>query len=274
MTVIAHLSDPHFGTEIPAVLQALQTALETLRPDLVIVSGDMTQRARKHEFRGARNFLDGLKVPAILVIPGNHDIPLFNVFARALAPYRNYCDAFGDPYSMWTGADTIVLALDSTSPVRHTRGKLRTEQLAELASRIPPSTTPRLRIACAHQPLHTAWLEDQDEVLIDAGTAADAFAGYDVDIVLSGHVHVPLIMTTHEAFPELRRHFILSGAGTAVSHRTRPGAPNSFNVITTFPESAARSVEVAIWRFDPGHTRFAMHQATRFHLGASGWEPI
>lgn len=274
MTVIAHLSDPHFGTEVPVVLQAVQTALHALQPDLVIVSGDMTQRARKHEFRGARNFLDGLKAPAIMVIPGNHDIPLFNVFARALTPYRNYCDAFGAPCGIWTGTDTIVMALDSTSPLRHTRGKLRTAQLADLARRIPPSTTPRLRIACAHQPLHTAWLEDQHEVLIDAGNAADVFAGHDVDIVLSGHVHVPLVTTTREAFPGLRRHFILSGAGTAVSHRIRPGAPNSFNVITTYPESAARSVEVAIWRFDPDQNHFAVHQATQFHLGASGWESI
>lgn len=274
MTVIAHLSDPHFGTEVPAVLQALQAAVQALQPDLVIVSGDVTQRARKHEFLGARNFLDGLKVPAIRVIPGNHDIPLFNVLARALAPYRNYCDAFGSPSSMWTSADTIVLALDSTSPVRHTRGKLRTEQLADLASRIPPSNTPRLRIACAHQPLHTAWLEDQNEVLIDAGNAADAFAGHDVDIVLSGHVHVPLVTTTQEAFPTLRRHFILSGAGTAVSHRTRPGAPNSFNVITTFPESATRSVEIAIWGFDRDHNAFAVQQATQFQFGVFGWEPV
>ncbi|KRB92724.1 metallophosphoesterase family protein [Noviherbaspirillum sp. Root189] len=274
MTVIAHLSDPHFGTEIPAVVDALQAALHALQPDLVIVSGDMTQRARKHEFRSARNFLDRLKVPAIMVIPGNHDIPLFNVVARALTPYRNYCDAFGAPCGMWTDTDTIVMALDSTNPARHTRGKLRTGQLADLASRIPPSMTPRLRIACAHQPLHTAWLEDQHEVLIDAGNAAAAFAGHDIDIVLSGHVHVPLVTTTREAFPELRRHFILSGAGTAVSHRTRPGAPNSFNVITTCPESAVRSVKVAIWRFNPESGHFAVHQVTQFHLGASGWEPV
>jgi len=274
MTVVVHLSDPHFGTEIPAVVQALQAALQALQPDLVIVSGDVTQRARRREFRGARNFLDGLKVPAVMVIPGNHDIPLFNVVARALTPYQNYYEAFGTSHGIWAGPDVIVLALDSTSPARHTRGKLRSGQLADLAGRIPASGTPRLRIACAHQPLHTAWLEDRDEVLIDADNAASVFAGHEVDIVLSGHVHVPLVTTTREAFPQLGRHFVLSGAGTAISHRTRPGAPNSFNVITTFPDSAARDLDVAIWQFHSEHSHFALQQSSRFHLIASGWQSV
>ena len=83
-----------------------------------------------------------------------------------------------------------------------------------------------------HQPLSTAWPEDHDNVLLDSDAIAHAFSAIKVDVVLSGHVHVPLLTTTHAVFPTLARHFLLAGAGTAVSRRTRPNAPNSFNVIT------------------------------------------
>ncbi|RJF99682.1 metallophosphoesterase family protein [Noviherbaspirillum saxi] len=271
MSIIAHLSDTHFGTEIPFVVEALRKALQRLQPDVVIVSGDVTQRARKHEFQSARQFLDTLSAPAVLVIPGNHDIPLFNVFARTAWPYRNYCEAFGKSHQIWAGSDMVILALDSTTPLRHTRGRLDISQLSALASQIPASDTEPLRIACAHQPLHTAWPEDLHEILIGAGDAAQAFARHRIDIVLSGHVHVPLVTTTHAAFPAVPRHFILCGAGTAVSHRTRPAAPNSFNVITSSGNTDPASVSIAIWRLDAAVAEFIAEPESSFFRSANGW---
>ena len=100
MKTIAHLSDLHFGREDPAVVAGVVRELEIRKPSLVAVSGDLTQRARTGQFRAARAFLDRLPAP-IVVVPGNHDIPLFNVFARWLAPlggYREHINADPEPF--------------------------------------------------------------------------------------------------------------------------------------------------------------------------------
>src|SRR5436190_8754647 len=86
---IAHLSDLHFGRVAPETLSPLRDAVASLRPDLVAVSGDLTQRARKRQFQQARDFLDSLPGPQV-VVPGNHDVPLYNVLARWLWPLENY----------------------------------------------------------------------------------------------------------------------------------------------------------------------------------------
>ncbi|MGZ8265598.1 MAG: metallophosphoesterase, partial [Burkholderiales bacterium] len=89
MRTLVHLSDLHFGRVNEAVLGPLARRIGAIAPDVVVVSGDLTQRARKRQFRAARAFLDTLPTPQI-VVPGNHDIPLYNVFARFLTPLRNY----------------------------------------------------------------------------------------------------------------------------------------------------------------------------------------
>src|ERR1700681_3786558 len=89
MRTVAHLSDPHFGRIEHATVQALIATVTDVRPDIVVISGDLTQRAQKREFQEARQFLDALPSPQI-VVPGNHDVPLYNILARALKPLRNY----------------------------------------------------------------------------------------------------------------------------------------------------------------------------------------
>src|ERR1035437_3656295 len=95
MSVLLQISDPHFGTEQPPVVEALAALSRQQRPDLLVVSGDITQRARPGQFRAARAFIDRLDAP-VLVSPGNHDIPLFDLYARRHHPYARYRDAFGD----------------------------------------------------------------------------------------------------------------------------------------------------------------------------------
>jgi len=233
MTQIVHLSDTHFGTEIPEVVTALKQAVAELKPDIVLLTGDITQRARRQEFQAARDFMDQLASKTRLVIPGNHDIPLFNVFARLLTPYAGYQRAFGDCEFTWCGDGVGIIGFNTTCRLRHTRGALDTEHLTRLVRDIREKIgVDGLLIACVHQPLSTAWPEDHGNVLLDSDAIAHAFSALKVDVVLSGHVHVPLMTSTHAVFPTLGRHFLLAGAGTAVSRRTRPNAPNSFNVIT------------------------------------------
>ena len=96
MTTLLQISDPHFGTERAPAVQALLRLAREQAPDVVVLSGDITQRARRSQFDAARAFIDELQPPALVAIPGNHDIPLFNVIARMFTPYANYVHAFGD----------------------------------------------------------------------------------------------------------------------------------------------------------------------------------
>jgi 3',5'-cyclic AMP phosphodiesterase CpdA len=274
MTLIVHLSDTHFGTEIPVVVDALRNIIGARKPDLIIVSGDITQRARRAEFDAAKRFFQSLP-PPLLVIPGNHDIPLFDLLARGLFPYRNYCAALGRQSGTWFGGDVAVFGFNSTSPLRHTRGKLSPAHFKATLKESPPES-PRncIRIACVHQPLHTAWMQDAHNRLIDVETTAEQFSRHDFDLVLSGHVHVPYIATTRESFPALNRHFILSGAGTATSYRTRPGAPNSFNFIETGSNGEDAEVDITLCRFDEEKSEFLENPPYRFRRVQDGWKEV
>ena len=108
MRTIAHLSDPHFGRIEPATVQALIATVTEARPDIVVVSGDLTQRAKEREFQEARLFLEALPSPQI-VVPGNHDVPLYNVFARALKPLRNYQRYISEDLEPFYSDDEIAI---------------------------------------------------------------------------------------------------------------------------------------------------------------------
>lgn len=94
MSRLLHISDTHFGTEQPAMVHALVQLAQRLRPDVVVCSGDITQRTRPAQFQAARAFMDRLAAP-LPAIPGNHDIPLVNWWARLCGPYARYRAAFG-----------------------------------------------------------------------------------------------------------------------------------------------------------------------------------
>lgn len=270
---IAHLSDPHFGTEVPAVVTALQAALSELRPDMIVVSGDITQRARAAQFAAAAAFIDSLPPVPKLLVPGNHDLPLFNLPLRLLLPDHGYRSAFGATEQERIAGRVSVIGFDATLRLRHTRGSLRPEhvrlRMAASADPANPADPSRWRIAVVHQPLHTLLDEDRDECLIGAAAIADALAGCGADLVLSGHVHMPLLADTRAIFAGLPRHFVLSGAGTAVSWRTRPGAPNSFNLLQL--DDATRRMTLTLHAFDAATQVFRPDYARAFALQADGW---
>ena len=273
MTRIVHLSDTHFGTELPDVVTALQQAVAELQPHIVLLTGDITQRAHRGQFQAAKDFLDQLPVQTKLVIPGNHDIPLFNVFARLLTPYAAYQRAFGNRESVWYGDGIGIIGFDTTCRLRHTRGALDTEHLTRRVRDARAKLgNEALLIACVHQPLYTAWPEDYANVLLNAEATAQAFSALQVDVVLSGHVHVPLMTTSRVAFPALDWDFLLVGAGTAVSHRTRPSAPNSFNVITANTAAdGVRTLMLTRFDFDAGVGKFIASAEMQGICQEGGW---
>jgi hypothetical protein len=205
-----------------------------------------------------------------VVIPGNHDLPLFDLWRRLIAPYAEYERSLGARESLWQADGLALLALDATHPRHHSLGHLRPDHLRERLQVARAACRPGgLLLVVAHQPLWTAWGEDKRQTLIGRHETARVLADARADIVFSGHVHVPFIGTSFVSDPHLTWRFVLCGAGTAVSHRTRAGAPNSFNLLELDPLKAHLSVT----RYDWNGSMFGAKEALAFQRRATGWEP-
>jgi predicted MPP superfamily phosphohydrolase len=211
LRVLAHLSDLHFGRVDPAVLEPLRRRLLALAPHLVVVSGDLTQRARAREFRAARAYLDTLPKP-LFVVPGNHDVPLYNLFARFLRPLAGYRRLIAeDPDPSFADEEIAVLGLNTARSFTWKRGAVSEAQLArvqELCRRY----NGRTKVLVTHHPF----------------MALDRLAHCGVDLLLAGHLHAA------QAGPAAVRAAgpcaLMVQAGTATSQRTRK-EPNSFNLL-------------------------------------------
>lgn len=260
MSVLIQISDPHFGTEQPPVVKALRELVAQLGPDLAVLSGDITQRARPEQFAAARMFMDGLGVPMV-AIPGNHDIPLYDVATRALRPYARYTPAFGtDLEPEFDGPDVLVVTVNTTRWYRHTDGEVSREQADRVAQRLRAARPEQLRIVVTHQPVSVLHKEDEKDLLNGREYAVQAWAGAGADLVLGGHIHLPYVCALHEQqtrFGELPRRIWAVQAGTAVSHRIRYQVFNSVNVIRTC-DGAPRSCRVERWDFSPAAGTFGL----------------
>lgn len=257
MRTLLHLSDPHFGTEQPAVVEALVQLAASQRPEVVVVSGDVTQRARRAQFAAARAFLDRLGVPTQVVIPGNHDIPLFNVAARILRPYGGYARVFGRDLSpVHEDAELLVVGVNTTRPWRHKHGELSREQVQQSAARLRRGHVHQLKVVVVHQPVHVVTAADvvnlvrTRELSLDAALRRWADAG--ADVVLGGHIHLPYAEPVDEQVLGDSRMLWVVQAGTAVSRRIRGGIPNSVNLL----RHGGRRCTVERWDFHAGTDRF------------------
>lgn len=232
MAVVLHLSDPHFGTEQPPVMAALERFVHALRPGLLLLSGDITQRARRSQFAAARAFVDRLGVPSVLAIPGNHDIPLFNLAARLFAPYANQRRAFGPELEpCFASRELLVVAVNTTRAARHKNGVVSPRQVERVAARLAQAQAWQLRLVLVHQPVDVLRPEDAHDRLRGAEPAIERWAAAGADLVVGGHIHLPYVLPLHEHRPQLPRRLWAVQAGTALSTRVRAGVPNSVNVI-------------------------------------------
>ncbi len=227
MSVVLHLSDTHFGTEQPQVVEALVALAAQQRPDLVLLSGDITQRARPEQFRAAKAFVDRLGAP-VLAIPGNHDIGLFDLWARLTNPYARFAAAFGaDLEPIHASQDLLVIGVNTTRAWRHKHGEVSTAQIDRVANRLRGASPQQLRMVVVHQPAAVSLARDQVNLLRGHRAATLAWAAAGADLVMGGHIHLPYTL----ALKGLSRRLWVVQAGTAVSSRTRPGAPNSVNIL-------------------------------------------
>jgi 3',5'-cyclic AMP phosphodiesterase CpdA len=227
MTTLLHLSDPHFGTEQPAVVEALLALAQAQAPDLVVLSGDITQRARAAQFAAAKDFVDALGAP-VLAIPGNHDIALFNLFARVFRPYAAYAKAFGpDLAPVHDTPDLLVIGVNTTRPWRHKHGEVSVRQIQQVATQLQAAKAEQLRVVVVHQPVAVPEASETHNLLRGHRPALQAWVQAGADVVLGGHIHLPCVLPV----PGLVRPLWAVQAGTAVSSRTRRGGPNSVNLL-------------------------------------------
>lgn len=246
---LLQISDSHFGTEVKPVVGALRALTKAVDPSAVIVSGDITQRARRSQFEAARHFFDSLEVPQILYTPGNHDIPLFALATRLLLPYSHYAKRFGDDLEPTLETDRLLVqCLNTTRWFRRKHGQISKEQIERVAERLRRSSPDQLRIVVMHHPVLAVREVDYNNLLRGHGKATKAWMSAGLDIVMGGHIHLPYIRPLHAEVQQPPHRTWVVQAGTALSRRTRDGIPNSVNIIR-YADSGPVSCAVERWDF-------------------------
>lgn len=243
MTVLLQVSDPHFGTEQAPVVEALVALSAAQRPDLLVLSGDITQRARHAQFRSARAFVDRLGLP-VLAIPGNHDVPLFDLFSRVLRPYARHRQVFGEDLEpVHSTPDLLVVGVNTTRWYRHQDGEVSLAQIERVAARLSRATPGQLRVVVVHQPVAVPRADDAHNLLRGGALALRRWAEAGGDLVMGGHIHLPCVIP----LPGLARPMWAVQAGTAVSWRVRDGQPNSVNLLRWGSDAPAGRCVIERW---------------------------
>ncbi|MBC7752578.1 MAG: metallophosphoesterase [Candidatus Saccharibacteria bacterium] len=227
--MLLHLSDLHFGTEHSAITDALNLLCKQLPLEAIAISGDLTQRARRVQFQAFHDFFDSLGIPWI-VVPGNHDIPLYHLTRRMFNPFGHYEKIFGRTETTLETKHFYLVGVNSISPKHHTQGRITHEQITETGERLLLGKIGKKRIVLSHQPFRVLRSYQKRDIPILAAEAAQHWAHCGLDALLHGHFHVPIVLSLKEHF-ELHKEVLDIQAGTAVSHRLRYDVPNSINII-------------------------------------------
>jgi 3',5'-cyclic AMP phosphodiesterase CpdA len=238
MLTLLHASDMHFGKPFnPRVAEVFKASIEEISPDLLVLSGDFTQRAKVREYQAARDFLDELPGIPVVVTPGNHDVPLYRVWERLLSPHKNY-RRFISPEldSVTTVGEATVVSLDSSAPrTAIVNGHLSDRQLlfaAEAFGRAPKGGP---RVVVAHHHLASAPDYESDQVLPGARRCLDAFGKMGVELILGGHLHRAYVADSRDVVQSENEGpgivIVHSGTTTSRRGRARERNKNSFNLI-------------------------------------------
>jgi len=265
MRTIVHLSDIHFGRIEPALVDQLSVAVTRLSPDLLAVSGDLTQRAKRSEFTAARAFLDALPFPR-LVVPGNHDVPLYNVFTRFVTPLARYARAITRDLSpVFQDAEVIVVGVNTARSFTVGEGQINEAQVDQIVRHLSGAPPGLIRIVVTHHPFDLPEGVREERLLGRAAMAMAKLSAAGADLFLAGHLHISHIGHTAERYKIAGHSALVVQAGT-VSTRSRGEQP-SFNVLRLHrPEIA---VERLVW--NPERAMFTETAASVYRHTESGW---
>jgi 3',5'-cyclic AMP phosphodiesterase CpdA len=265
MRTIVHLSDLHFGRIQEGTIEALARAVHEIRPDLIAISGDLTQRARRMQFKQARDFLRSLPARTIIV-PGNHDVPLYNIYSRFTRPlnyYRRYISEELEPF--YVDDEIAAQGLNTARSLTFTRGRVNERQITLLERRLAPLKDVT-KIVVTHHPFDLPERYPDHALVGRARMALKQLASSGIDLFLAGHLHVGITDRMTLRFKIAGHSALLVQAGTATSTRTR-GEANSFNVIRIHPP------RIVVERFDAVEKNALFrHVATAaFQHSEAGW---
>jgi 3',5'-cyclic AMP phosphodiesterase CpdA len=261
MRRIAHLSDLHFGTVDQSMAEALLVDLGEQRPQLVVVSGDLTQRARRSQFRMARAWLQRVPAP-LLVVPGNHDVPLYDVTRRFLRPlerYRRYISRDLMPFH--DDGELAVLGINTARSFTWKSGRISHQQMAGIRRRLGALPADRFKVVVTHHEFVPPAGARFTGVVGRAARALEVLEDCQVDLLLAGHLHQGYTADISAHYPARKRSIVVAQASTALSSRLR-GEPNSYNLIETsddgFSITVRSHLESAFSATD--HARFVRHE--------------
>ena len=268
MRRLVHLSDVHFGAIHPEVVDPLVRSVWSHHPHAVVVSGDLTQRARTAEFAQAKEFLDALPAPQI-VVPGNHDVPLYNVFDRFWKPlkkYRRYIT--GDLTPAYADEEMLILGVNTARSLTIKGGRINHEQIEWVGEQFCAAPETITKILVTHHPFDGPETDERDIV----GRARQAIARLSecgADLLLSGHLHNGQIADTAMRYNTGTRSPLVVQAGTATSSRGR-GEANSYNMLSIEPGT----VLVERYEWQPSAGEFSRVEHNAFTRTETSWRLV
>lgn len=248
MPILAHISDLHFGTDIPTVTEALVKDIKAIMPNVIVLSGDVTQRGRRSEYESGAAFLRRFSTP-VIVVPGNHDIPLYNPFRRLLRPFSRF-EQLLEKYSTsyFCDDEIAIVGINTVNPLQLKHGKFQQEDAEILREGFAGCRQAPWKIAVMHHPVvlygqTTETKELREKILRSGGAALSVLQECGVNVILAGHLHQSNIEELHTSLRTLTAPMLMLQAGTAISTRVRSEG-NSYNVLTLEGDMCHISVRV------------------------------
>ena len=265
MRTLVHLSDLHFGRVDETILPPLIAQIHEFHPDVVVVSGDLTQRARAREYLAARAFLRALPQPQI-VVPGNHDVPLHNVYARfrrALDEYRQYITEDLEPF--YADPEIAIAGSNTARSLTWKGGRISQAQVSRISERLCSLGPDITKILVTHHPFDLPENYKARSLVGRAAMAMERLLSCGVDLLLAGHMH--LSHTGHTALRyKIGGHSAIFVQAGTLSMRGR-GEANAFNVVRI--EDRVIEVRRMSWRPESG--AFMEASREKFERSAEGW---
>lgn len=259
---LVQLSDTHFGTENPIVMKALQRCLYELDNDLIVITGDITQRARKGQFIAAKAFFESLSTSPILTVPGNHDIPLFNLLARFFWPFHNYQTYMSEQLQpVYTSNKLWLICLNTVQRFKHVSGQVNAEQVEWVNRHLKVAPENALKVVVAHHPFAVVLQDDTDNLIKGAEAALQQWSQLGLNLVLGGHIHFPFAEPLNKHFTDLQGDPWVVQAGTAISKRVRNNMQNSFVRL----QLGKKQCDLNIQRWDYSHEQERFIEVERVH---------
>lgn len=263
MSVILHASDLHFGKADETMANAFLQEIEKHNPDLVILSGDFTQVGSRAEFKQAADFIQKIRAP-VFTVPGNHDIPRYELWNRFADPMKNYRDFIAPmPDSVFENDDVFVVGINTARPIvphwNWANGMVSRDQVIATHNQFRNAPDDKVRIFVCHHPLLNIESAPIDTIVWGSTDLLYALEHQHVDLILTGHVHHASVLPHEEGLS----HPVMVGSASATSTRLRD-QKNGYNLIRILKDR----IHVDLVHWDEGsHKVFQSFELRRSLVG-------